>query len=145
MLDTFSMQGAKAIAEMLKKNSTLRVLELNNNMIDYTVRHCVSHFFEDFYRDNVQLQTHVLFLYSLLFVKLEQGFASIAGALLENNAIRSIHIKLVMSYRFLISVHLALVLLHISIIVDQTSTCLWQFFLNVSGGSYLCSFANPCI
>lgn len=30
-------QGAKAIAEMLKKNSTLRVLELNNNMIDYSV------------------------------------------------------------------------------------------------------------
>jgi hypothetical protein len=31
------MQGAKAIAEMLKKNSSLRVLELNNNMIEYSV------------------------------------------------------------------------------------------------------------
>lgn len=31
------MQGAKAIAEMLKKNSTLRVIELNNNLIDYSV------------------------------------------------------------------------------------------------------------
>ena len=31
-------QGAKSIAEMLKKNSSLRVLELNNNMIDYSVR-----------------------------------------------------------------------------------------------------------
>lgn len=30
-------QGAKAIAEILKKNSGLRVLELNNNMIDYSV------------------------------------------------------------------------------------------------------------
>ncbi|RXH79658.1 hypothetical protein DVH24_040805 [Malus domestica] len=29
-------KGARAIAEMLKKNSTLRVLELNNNMIDYS-------------------------------------------------------------------------------------------------------------
>ncbi|KAL2253547.1 UNVERIFIED_CONTAM: hypothetical protein Sindi_0149400 [Sesamum indicum] len=29
-------QGAKAIAEMLKKNSTLRVIELNNNFIDYS-------------------------------------------------------------------------------------------------------------
>lgn len=31
------MQGAKAIADMLKKNSNLRVIELNNNMIDYSV------------------------------------------------------------------------------------------------------------
>jgi len=31
------MQGAKAIAEMLKKNSSLRVVELNNNMIEYSV------------------------------------------------------------------------------------------------------------
>lgn len=32
-----TFQGAKAIAEMLKKNSTLRVVELNNNLIDYSV------------------------------------------------------------------------------------------------------------
>lgn len=31
------MQGAKAVAEMLKKNTTLRIIELNNNMIDYSV------------------------------------------------------------------------------------------------------------
>ncbi|KAI8010690.1 putative MO25-like protein [Camellia lanceoleosa] len=31
-----SLEGAKAIAEMLKKNSSLRVLELNNNVIDYS-------------------------------------------------------------------------------------------------------------
>lgn len=31
------MQGAKAIAEMMKKNSTLRIIELNNNLIDYSV------------------------------------------------------------------------------------------------------------
>ncbi|KAI3790879.1 hypothetical protein L2E82_04274 [Cichorium intybus] len=30
------LQGAKAIAELLKKNSTLRTLELNNNLIDYS-------------------------------------------------------------------------------------------------------------
>ncbi|KAK3223243.1 hypothetical protein Dsin_010268 [Dipteronia sinensis] len=32
----FSMQGAKAVAELLKKNSNLRFLELNNNMIEYS-------------------------------------------------------------------------------------------------------------
>jgi hypothetical protein len=31
------MQGAKAVAELLKKNSNLRFLELNNNMIEYSV------------------------------------------------------------------------------------------------------------
>lgn len=31
------MQGARAIADMLKENPTLRVLELNNNMIEYSV------------------------------------------------------------------------------------------------------------
>lgn len=31
------VQGARAIAEMLKRNSSLRVLELNNNMIEYSV------------------------------------------------------------------------------------------------------------
>lgn len=31
------MQGAKAIAEMLKQNSSLLGLELNNNSIDYSV------------------------------------------------------------------------------------------------------------
>lgn len=31
------LQGAKAIGEMLKKNSSLRVLELNNNMIEFSV------------------------------------------------------------------------------------------------------------
>ena len=31
------VQGAKEIAELLKRNSTLRVIELNNNMIDYSV------------------------------------------------------------------------------------------------------------
>ena len=30
-------QGAKELAELLKRNSTLRVIELNNNMIDYSV------------------------------------------------------------------------------------------------------------
>jgi len=30
------MQCAKAIAEILKKSSNLRVLELNNNMIEYS-------------------------------------------------------------------------------------------------------------
>ncbi|KAI3738515.1 hypothetical protein L2E82_28549 [Cichorium intybus] len=30
------LQGAKAIGELLKKNSTLRTLELNNNLIDYS-------------------------------------------------------------------------------------------------------------
>lgn len=35
------MQGAKAIAEMLKKNSTLRIIELNNNLIDYSVWHYI--------------------------------------------------------------------------------------------------------
>ncbi|CAI9262810.1 unnamed protein product [Lactuca saligna] len=29
-------KGAKAIAELLKKNSTLRTIELNNNLIDYS-------------------------------------------------------------------------------------------------------------
>jgi hypothetical protein len=33
----FYLQGAKAIADLLKKSSTLRVVELNNNMIDYSV------------------------------------------------------------------------------------------------------------
>lgn len=37
ILPSSSFQGAKAVAEMLKKNSSLRVLELNNNMIDYSV------------------------------------------------------------------------------------------------------------
>lgn len=32
-----SVQGAKAIAELLKQNSSLRHLELNNNMIEYSV------------------------------------------------------------------------------------------------------------
>lgn len=36
-LTIISLQGAKAVAEMLKKNSSLRILELNNNMIDYSV------------------------------------------------------------------------------------------------------------
>lgn len=31
------VQGAKAIAEMLKTNTSLRFLELNNNLIDYSV------------------------------------------------------------------------------------------------------------
>lgn len=34
----YIVQGAKAIAEMLKKHSSLRVIELNNNSIDYSVR-----------------------------------------------------------------------------------------------------------
>ncbi|TYK14202.1 protein NLRC3 [Cucumis melo var. makuwa] len=29
-------EGAKAVSEMLKKNSSLRIIELNNNMIDYS-------------------------------------------------------------------------------------------------------------
>lgn len=33
----FIVQGAKAIAELLKKNSSLCYVELNNNMIDYAV------------------------------------------------------------------------------------------------------------
>ncbi|KAK7277601.1 hypothetical protein RJT34_22616 [Clitoria ternatea] len=32
-------EGAKAIVEMLKKNSSLQVLELNNNMIEYSELH----------------------------------------------------------------------------------------------------------
>ncbi|EOY00343.1 Leucine-rich repeats-ribonuclease inhibitor domain-containing protein isoform 3, partial [Theobroma cacao] len=36
IVEEVSFAGAKAIAELLKKNSTLRVLELNNNMIDYS-------------------------------------------------------------------------------------------------------------
>lgn len=31
------VQGAKEIAELLRRNSSLRVIELNNNMIDYSV------------------------------------------------------------------------------------------------------------
>lgn len=34
---SLSVQGAKAIADLLKKNSNLRVIELNNNMIEYSV------------------------------------------------------------------------------------------------------------
>ncbi|GAB2221384.1 hypothetical protein Drorol1_Dr00012560 [Drosera rotundifolia] len=51
------LQGAKAIGEMLKKNSTLRILELNNNTIDYS------------------------------------GFIGLAGALLENKSVHSLHLK----------------------------------------------------
>ena len=46
MVNHSSMQGAKAIAELLKKNSTLRVLELNNNMIDYSVSKHITIFFK---------------------------------------------------------------------------------------------------
>ncbi|KAG6483823.1 hypothetical protein ZIOFF_060523 [Zingiber officinale] len=53
------LKGARVIADMLKENQTLRVLKLNNNMIEYS------------------------------------GFASLAGALVENKAIRSIHLKLI--------------------------------------------------
>lgn len=42
------MQGAKAIAELLKNNSILRVLELNNNMIDYSVCSNLKHSFYRF-------------------------------------------------------------------------------------------------
>lgn len=39
ILSSSSLQGAKAVAEMLKKNASLCTLELNNNMIDYSVSH----------------------------------------------------------------------------------------------------------
>jgi hypothetical protein len=55
----FSFQGAKAISDMLKKNKTIRTLQLSNNTIEYS------------------------------------GFASIAEALLENNVLRSLFVKLV--------------------------------------------------
>lgn len=45
MVNHYYMQGAKAIAELLKKNSTLRALELNNNMIDYSVGNYLTIFF----------------------------------------------------------------------------------------------------
>lgn len=35
--NTLLLQGAKAIADLLKKNSNLRIIELNNNVIDYSV------------------------------------------------------------------------------------------------------------
>lgn len=41
----FYLQGAKAIADLLKKSSTLRVVELNNNMIDYSVCSYLNMFF----------------------------------------------------------------------------------------------------
>jgi len=52
-------EGAKAISNMLKKNKSIRILQLSNNAIEYS------------------------------------GFASIAEALLENNSIRSLYLKLV--------------------------------------------------
>lgn len=38
------MQGATAVAKMLKKNSSLLGLELNHNNIDYTVRDALNIF-----------------------------------------------------------------------------------------------------
>lgn len=34
---TFFFQGAKAISNMLKKNKSIRILQLSNNTIDYSV------------------------------------------------------------------------------------------------------------
>ncbi|KAG6529409.1 hypothetical protein ZIOFF_011607 [Zingiber officinale] len=62
-------EGARVIADMLKENQTLCVLELNNNMIEYSV-----------------------LPYSWAIF---HGFVSLAGALVENKAIRSIHLKLI--------------------------------------------------
>jgi len=98
------MQGARAIAEMLKKNSTLRVLELNNNSIEYAVRHfwlSIRQFlpFNSIHFDWEKQRAHIICSYilsiSLLLSYLNwiQGFGSLAGALLENNAIRAIHLK----------------------------------------------------
>lgn len=95
----FSFQGAKALSNMLKKNKSIRILQFSNNAIEYSVSISIH---KDMHLNIYGKINHHIMITPLkgcktfyLCFSLKQGFASIAEALLENNTIRSLYLKLV--------------------------------------------------
>ena len=94
-----SFQGAKAISDMLKKNKTIRFVQLSNNTIEYSV--CINVYWNKKFtwiskgERAYHMIAYLMNYESILFLVLQQGFDSIADALLENNTLRSLYLKLV--------------------------------------------------
>jgi hypothetical protein len=78
----FSFQGAKSIANMLKKNKSIRILQLSNNAIEYSV--CTSiHKTRSWIRKGKELPyPYILerFWYYFLLFSLETGFCKYCGS-----------------------------------------------------------------
>lgn len=68
------VQGAKEVAELLKRNSTLRIVELNNNMIDYSVSSFCSCVVPLYLESITQVyELNLLCLFPFFFFEMEVG------------------------------------------------------------------------